>query len=91
MAVALGLSGGHLSLDDDAKVGAVIEAIRTQCDTDGDGLVDRSEATACAEYLYGQLMRANEQRLLHAQKAAASASSKLAGGRTEFLSLVPKC
>jgi hypothetical protein len=68
LAVVLGLSGGHLPLADEAATARAIESIRAKCDTDANGLVDRTEAVACAEWVYGLLVDANEKRLQHALK-----------------------
>ena len=68
LAVVLGLSGGHLPLADEAATARAIESIRAKCDTDANGQLDRKEAAACAEWVYGLLVDANEKRLEHALK-----------------------
>ena len=74
LAVVLGLSGGHLPLADEAATARAIESIRAKCDTDANGQLDRKEAAACAEWVYGLLVDANEKRLEHALKQQQASS-----------------
>jgi len=52
LAETLGLRGGMLSLNDEAKVSSVVAQIFSKCDTNEDGHISRDEATKCRRYLY---------------------------------------
>ena len=79
LGAALGLRGGHMPALTEAHASGAIDRVFGACDADSDGHVDRPEAMACRQPVYGMLVEANqrlaEYELKKQQEAAAAAAA----------------
>ena len=61
LGAALGVRGGHMPALTEAHASGAIDRVFGACDADSDGHVDRPEAMACRQPVYGMLVEANQR------------------------------